>query len=206
MTDPAFNDFSEAKLDQCFKVMKAALNNGATFWNGGQFYGPPDRNSLQLLDKYFTKYPEDADQIVLSIKGGMDMEKRMPVGDEAGVRRSVDNCLEVLDGKKKLDLFECARVDPDTPVEETMRVLKTYVDAGQLGGISLSEVSASTIRRAAKVAKIECVEIELSMFATEAIENGVTETCHELGTPIIAYSPLGRGFLVRISRYPVSLC
>lgn len=176
--------------------MKAALEAGANFWNGGEFYGPPDRNSLHLLNKYFTKYPEDADKVVLSIKGAMDMRTRTPVGDEAGVRLSVDNCLKQLDGKKKIDLFECARVDPKTPIEETMRVLQTYVTEGKIGGISLSEASAKSIRRAATVAKIACVEIEFSMFATEALENGVAESCKELSIPIVAYSPLGRGFLV----------
>jgi pyridoxine 4-dehydrogenase len=178
--------------------MKAALNAGATFWNGGEFYGSPSRNSLQLLNEYFTMYPSDADKVVLSIKGAMHLETRMPACDEVGVRRSVDNCLKLLDGKKKIDLFECARVDPATPIEETMRVLKMYVEEGKLGGISLSEVSATTIRRAAMVTKVECVEVEFSLFATEALENGVMETCKELGIPIIAYSPLGRGFLVSI--------
>lgn len=67
------------------------------------------------------------------------------------MKRSVDECLRVLDGKKKLDLFECARVDPKTPIEVTIGTLAEYVKAGKLGGISLSECSADSIRRAAKV-------------------------------------------------------
>lgn len=69
------------------------------------------------------------------------------------MRRSVDECLRLLDGKKKLDLFECARVDPKTPIEISIGVLAEYIKAGKLGGISLSECSADSIRRAAKVLK-----------------------------------------------------
>lgn len=57
--------------DQSFKAMKAALNAGANAWNGGELYGTPERNSLHLLNEYFTKYPEDAERVVLSIKGGL---------------------------------------------------------------------------------------------------------------------------------------
>jgi pyridoxine 4-dehydrogenase len=58
--------------------MKASLEAGCNFWNGGEFYGPPERNSLQLLNKYFTKYPEDAEKVVLSIKGVIDIHKLVP--------------------------------------------------------------------------------------------------------------------------------
>jgi pyridoxine 4-dehydrogenase len=99
--------------DQAFAAMKAALANGSNFWNGGEFYGSPESNSLQLLNRYFTKYPEDADKVVVSIKGGL--VNMHPKGDEVSVRASVDNCNKLLGGKKKLDIFECARVDPNIP-------------------------------------------------------------------------------------------
>lgn len=82
---PVYDSPPGSKIDQSIATMKAALEAGANFWNCGEFYGPPDRNSLHLLNKYFTKYPEDADKLVLSIKGAMDMETRAPAGDEAGV-------------------------------------------------------------------------------------------------------------------------
>jgi len=110
----------------------------------------------------------------------------------------VDECLRVLDGKKSLDIFECARVDPKTPIEITIRALAKYVEAGKLGGISLSECSADTIRRAAKVHKISAVEVEFSLWATDILDNGVAQACKELDIPVVAYSPLGRGFLVRL--------
>jgi pyridoxine 4-dehydrogenase len=182
--------------EQSFEAMRTALSLGANNWNGGELYGSPERNSLHLLNEYFTKYPEDASKVVLSIKGGLAAGEMRPDGSKKNIQRSIDECLRVLDGKKSLDLFECARVDPTTPYEETIGYIAEYVKAGKLGGISLSEVSANTIRKAHGVHPVSAVEVEFSLWATEIIENGVAETCAELGIPIIAYAPLGRGFLV----------
>jgi len=174
--------------------MKAALNTGANFWNGGEFYGTPEHNSLHVLNSYFSKYPDDTERVVISIKGGLGLGLA-PDGGEQNVRRSVDNCLKLLDGKKTLDIFECARVDPNTPIETTIGILATYVKEGKIKGISLSEVKAETIRRAHKVHPICAVEVEFSLWATDILSNGVAATCAELSIPVVAYSPLGRGFL-----------
>ena len=175
--------------------MRAALAAGANLWNGGEFYGPPQSNSLHLLNAYFTKYPEDADKVVLSIKGGFVPGSFIPSGDKAGIKRSVENCLKILDGKKKIDIFECGRVDPNVPIEETVGHLAEFVKAGKIGGIGLSETAAATIRRAASVHPIVAVEVEYSIFATDIRHNEVASTCVELGIPIVAYSPLSRGLL-----------
>jgi pyridoxine 4-dehydrogenase len=88
--------------EQAFAAMTAALKNGANFWNGGELYGPPERNSLHLLNEYFTEFPEAAEKVVLSIKGGLKVGMLMPDGSEQNIRRSVDECIKVLDGKKKV--------------------------------------------------------------------------------------------------------
>ena len=119
-----------------------------------------------------------------------------PDGSARNVRRCIDNCLKILNGKKFLDLFGCARVDPDTPVEETIETLAEYVHAGKLGGICLSECGPDTIRRAAAVHKIEAVEVEFNLFFTDILHNGVAKTCARLNIPLIAYSPLSGGLLV----------
>ncbi|OBT60760.1 hypothetical protein VE03_10878 [Pseudogymnoascus sp. 23342-1-I1] len=180
--------------EDSFKAMRASLANGSNFWNGGEFYGPPDFNSLTLLEKYFTKYPQDADEVLLSIKGGLkDMQ---PVGSPEYVRKSVDNCLKLLNGKKKIDIFEYARVDKNTPVETTLKVLdEEYVKTGKIGGIGLSEVSAETIERAVKVCKIVAVEAEVSLWTTDIFSNGVAQACARHSIPIVAYAPIGRGML-----------
>lgn len=176
--------------------MRTALQNGMNFWNGGEFYGTPEYNSLVLLERYFAKYPEDADKVVLSIKGGCDLKTIHPDGSPEGIRRSLDNCLSQLKGRKKIDIFECARRDQNVPMEVTFGVIeKEYVQTGKIGGISLSEVRAETIHAAAKITKIVACELELSLFSTEILENGVAAACAEYDIPIVAYSPLGRGLL-----------
>ena len=180
---------------QSFSAMRAALASGGNLWNAGEFYGTPERNSCHLLNEYFTKYPEDAEKVVLNIKGGMVPGQPKADGSEAGVRRSVEDCLKALGGKKSIDIFECARVDPNVPIEETVRVLYELQKEGKIGAIGLSEVSANSIRRAAAVAPIAAVEVELSLWATDILHNDIASTCAELGIPIIAYSPLGRGAL-----------
>lgn len=128
--------------------MNAALGTGANLWNGGQFYGTPEYNSLHLLRDYFTKYPDTAHSIVLGIKGGLDSNK-IPNGTEAFIRQSVEEALAILPPSlKKMDYFQCARVDPNVPIEDTLRALKTLVEEGKIGAIGLSEVKAETIRRA----------------------------------------------------------
>ncbi|CAI7634264.1 unnamed protein product [Penicillium bialowiezense] len=179
----------------CFETLNTALELGANFWNGGELYGTPEYNSLHLLNKYFTKYPENAEKVVLSIKGGLKKGQLIPDCSEENIRRSVDECLRQLDGKKTIDIFECARQDSQFPVEHTIEVLATYVKEGKIGGIGLSEVDAETIRRAHKVHPIAAVEAEMSLWSTDILENDIAKTCAELDIPIVAYSPLGRGVL-----------
>lgn len=107
----------------------------------------------------------------------------------------MDNCLKILAGHKKLDLYQCSRVDPETPIEDTVNALAELVKEGKIGGISLSEVSANTIRRAVKVHKISAVEVEVSLWEDHVLKDGIADACAEFAIPIIAYSPIGRGFL-----------
>jgi pyridoxine 4-dehydrogenase len=93
----------------------------------------------------------------------------------------------MLGDKGRIDMFECARRDPDVPLEETLGALKEFVDQGKIGGVALSEVSGDTIRAAAKIVPISCVEIELSLFSIEPLKNGITQACADLGVPIVAY-------------------
>lgn len=166
--------------------MRAALAAGANFWNAGEFYGTPDYNSLTLMNNYFTRYPEDAAKVVLSVKGGLTNMR--PDGTPEGVRKSVENCVRLLGGTKSIDVFECARVDKNVPLEETMKALEGLVKEGKIGGIALSEVSAETVRRAAKVTKIVAVEVELSLWSLDVLRNGVAKAAAEHNIPLVAYA------------------
>jgi pyridoxine 4-dehydrogenase len=175
--------------------MKTSLAQGSNFWNAGELYGTKDFNSCHLINKYLTDNPSDASKIVLSIKGGLAPGEMRPDGSEKNIRRSIDECLRLLDGKIEIDIFQCARVDPQTPIETSIAALTACVKEGKIRGIGLSEVKASTIRRAAAIHPIAAVEVELSLWATDILRNGVAATCAELGIPIVAYSPLCRGVL-----------
>ncbi|KAI1334988.1 voltage-gated shaker-like K+ channel, subunit [Xylariaceae sp. FL0016] len=188
--------YNPCPQEQAFEAMRTALKQGMNFWNGGQFYGPEERNSLVLLEQYFEKYPEDANKIVLSIKGGVDLKTLKADGTPEGTRRSMDACLAQLKGRKKLDIFEFARRDQDVDMKITFDTLqKEYIDTGKLGGISLSEVRVETIHEAVKHAKIVACEVELSLFSTDVLENGIAAACAQYNIPIVAYSPIGRGML-----------
>jgi pyridoxine 4-dehydrogenase len=151
-----------------------------------QLYGTVEFNSLHLLEAYFAKYPEDAEKVVLSIKGGLN-NGRLD-GTSEGVRRSMDNCLKFLNGKKTIDIFEYARVDKEVPLDITLKTLdEEYVKTGKLGAIGLSEVSAATIEKAVAITKIVAVEVELSLWSIDIFQNGVAETCAKHGIPIVAY-------------------
>ncbi|KAK4695938.1 pyridoxine 4-dehydrogenase, partial [Lecanoromycetidae sp. Uapishka_2] len=176
------------------KLLKTALEQGASLWNGGIHYGTPQANSLHLLKYYFERYPEDASKVVLSIKGAYDI-KTGPDCSPEGIRTSVEEAFKVLGGTKTIDVFECARGDPNVPIETSVKALAELVTEGKIGGIGLSEVSAKTIRKAHSVYPISAVEIELSLFTPDPLDNGIADACHELGIPIVAYSPVGRGWL-----------
>lgn len=180
--------------EQAFAAMKASLDAGMNFWNAGEFYGTPEYNSLHLLSAYFDKYPEDASKVVLSIKGGLTPSFK-PDGSEENLRKCINYCHSFLKGKKTIDLYEMARVDKDTPIEETMKTLEKLVKEGLIGGIAMSEVGAETIKRAAAVTKIAAVEVELSLWVTDIFHNGIAAACAENNIPVVAYSPIGRGML-----------
>ncbi|KAL8702955.1 MAG: hypothetical protein Q9201_003859 [Fulgogasparrea decipioides] len=181
---------------QAFSTLIATLDNNVTFWNGGELYGPPHANSLHLLSRFFAAHPSAASHVCLSLKGaGIPGQPMTLSGSRDNIRRSIDECLRVLDGKKKIDIFEAARVDPKVPLEETINAIAEYVQGGKVGGIGLSEVDAETIRKAHAIHPVAAVEVELSLQSPDILTNGVATTCAELGIPIVAYSPLGRGLL-----------
>jgi len=140
--------------ETCFESLDTALALGANFWNAGELYGTPERNSMHLLHNYFARHPDRADQVVLSVKGGLKRGELTPDGSEANIRRSVDECLRVLGGTKSIDIFQCARQDPNTTVEQTVTILAQLVREGKIKAIGLSEVDAETIRRAYVLASV----------------------------------------------------
>ncbi|MGH3647680.1 MAG: aldo/keto reductase [Micromonosporaceae bacterium] len=114
-------------------------------------------------------------------------------GDAEYVRQACDASLRRL-GVDHIDLYYQHRVDPDTPIEETVGAMAALVEAGKVRHLGLSEAGAETIRRAHAVHPIAAVQTEWSLWSRD-IEESVAPACRELGIGIVPYSPLGRGFL-----------
>ncbi|KAI0304547.1 NADP-dependent oxidoreductase domain-containing protein [Russula brevipes] len=186
--------------EEAFAAIKAgvdALPPGVKmFLNSGEFYGQGlSTANLELLARFFEKYPDYADRTFLSVKGGTVPGQLDSDGSRENLRRSVDAILKALRGTKKLDLFEPARRDSNYEIEHYAEALSELVKEGKFDYIGLSEVGAETIRRAHKIAPVAAIEIEVSLQAYEQQTKDVIATCKELGIAVIAYSPLGRGLL-----------
>ncbi|KAN0088006.1 NADP-dependent oxidoreductase domain containing protein [Tylopilus felleus] len=196
--------------EQCFAAIKAGVDalppDAKMFLNGGEFYGHnASATNLEMLARFFEKYPEYADRTFLSIKGGNKANSLLPDGSPENVVRSVNFVNEKLRGTKRLDLFECARVDPNVPVEVSITALAGLKAEGKLDHIGMSECSAETLRRGYKIHPISVVEIEISPFSFEPEVRKVIATAKELGVAVAAYSPLGRGFLTGQIKRPEDL-
>ncbi|EMD39945.1 hypothetical protein CERSUDRAFT_112185 [Gelatoporia subvermispora B] len=186
--------------DIAFDAIKSgidALPQGVKmFLNGGAFYsqdgGPAN---VELIARFFEKYPEYADRAFLSIKGGNRAGGSGIDCSAENLRRSVDQILTALRGTKRLDLFEPARIDPAVSVEDMMQTLAQLREEGKFDYTGLSECRAETLRRAHAVHPIAVAEIEVSPFTYEDETKKVIGTAKELGIAIAAYSPLGFGLL-----------
>ena len=171
--------------EQAFAAIKVAIDCGCTYFNGGEFYGRPERNSLILMQRYLSRHPEDIDKVLLNVKGAIK-PGLVSDGSPEYVRISAENCRSMLGPVGFIHQFEPARRDKNTPIEITVGALRDLVDEGKIGGVALSEVSAETIRKAAAVTKIVAVEVELSLWETAPLSNGVAQVCKALDIPIIA--------------------
>jgi len=114
-------------------------------------------------------------------------------GSPENVRRASEGSLERL-GMETIDLYYLHRMDPDTPVEETMEELAKLVDEGMVRAVGLSEANAETIRRAHAVHPVTALQTEYSLFSRH-VEEEILPACRDLGVSLVAYSPLGRGLL-----------
>jgi aryl-alcohol dehydrogenase-like predicted oxidoreductase len=170
-----------------------ALDLGINFLDTADIYGPYKNEELvgrAIMGK--------RDKIVLATKFGIVRDPANPSvrgvnGKPDYVRRSCDASLRRL-GVETIDLYYQHRVDPDTPIEETVGAMAGLVREGKIRHIGLSEASPQTLRRAAKVHPVTALQTEYSLWSREP-ETELLDTCRELGIGFVAYSPLGRGFL-----------
>jgi len=197
--------------EECFEAIKAGVDSlppgTKMFLNSGEFYAQDfGTGNLELVARFFDKYPEYADKTFLSVKGAVVSGGKFDVDSSPeNIRRSVDNINAALRGTKKLDMFEPARFDGKRPVEESIKGMVELIKEGKFDHISLSEVSAATLRKAAAVHPITAVEIEVSPWSYDQKVKDVIAAAAELNVTVAAYSPLGRGFLTGQLKSPDDL-
>ncbi|KAH9616088.1 hypothetical protein KSS87_006850 [Heliosperma pusillum] len=168
-----------------------AVNSGITLLDTSDMYGPHTNEVLlgKALKDGWREKVELASKFGINFMDG----KREIRGDPEYVRAACEGSLKRL-GVDCIDLYYQHRIDTKIPIEVTMGELKKLVEEGKIKYIGLSEASASTIRRAHAVHPITAVQLEWSLWTRDA-EEEVIPACRELGIGIVAYSPLGRGFL-----------
>ncbi len=170
-----------------------ALELGVTMLDTADMYGP-FRNE-ELVGRAIRG---KRDRVIIATKFGIfrdlpDFSRRSINGRPEYVRQACDASLRRL-GVETIDLYYQHRVDPATPIEETVGAMAELVKAGKVRFIGLSEAAAGTIRRANAVHPVSAVQTEYSLWTRDP-EDDVLATCRELGIGFVAYSPLGRGLL-----------
>jgi aryl-alcohol dehydrogenase-like predicted oxidoreductase len=185
--------YGPADRGESIATIHAALDAGINLIDTGDFYGM-GHNEMLIAEALRGRKRED---VVISVKfGGMRDPDWNWVGYDArpaAVKNFLTYSLRRLD-TDYIDVYRPARVDPSTPIEETIGAMAEMVQAGYVRNIGLSEVGADTIRRAAAVHPISDLQIEYSLLS-RGIEEAIIPTCRELGIGITAYGVLSRGLL-----------
>jgi aryl-alcohol dehydrogenase-like predicted oxidoreductase len=179
--------------DESIATIHRALELGINFLDTADVYGP--YKNEELVGRAIKG---KRDKIVLATKFGIVRDPANPnvrgvKGKPEYVSRSCEASLKRL-GVETIDLYYQHRVDPATPIEETVGAMAQLVQEGKIRHIGLSEASPQTLRRAVKVHPITALQTEYSLWSREP-EDEILVTCRELGVGFVAYSPLGRGFL-----------
>jgi aryl-alcohol dehydrogenase-like predicted oxidoreductase len=174
-------------------TIQRALDLGVTLLDTADMYGPFINE--ELVGRAIRGC---RDGVVLATKCGIvrdptNKTMRGLDGSPSYIKQACDGSLRRL-GVDHVDLYQLHRVDPNTPIEDSVGAMADLVKAGKTRFIGLSEASAATLRRAHKVHPLASVQTEYSLWTRDP-EDEVLPTCRELGIGFLAYSPLGRGFL-----------
>jgi aryl-alcohol dehydrogenase-like predicted oxidoreductase len=185
--------YGSADEGEAIATIHRAIELGVTFLDTAELYGP--YTNEELVGRAIA---DCRDQVVLATKFGVRPDPDNPArrtidGSRENVRRSIEGSLKRL-GVDHIDLYYQHRIDPNVPTEETVGAMAELVAEGKVRHLGLSEASPATIRAAQAVHPIAAVQTEYSLW-TRDVEDEVLPTLRELGIGLVAYSPLGRGFL-----------
>ncbi|MEP7107769.1 MAG: aldo/keto reductase [Ferruginibacter sp.] len=192
--------YGAADNTESIKTLHRAFELGINFWDTADAYGP--HLNEELVGKALNGI---RNEITLATKFGIVRDPSNPMlrglnGKPEYVQSACEASLKRLN-TDVIDLYYLHRVDPVTPIEETVGAMAKLVQKGKIKGIGLSEVSVATLRKAHAIHPISALQSEYSLWTRDP-EEGILETCKELGIAFVAYSPLGRGFLTgQIKRF-----
>lgn len=195
--------YGSADEAESIATIHRAIELGGTFLDTAEIYGP--HTNEELVGRAIA---DRRDDVLIATKFGVRKDENDPLrnvvdGSLENVRRSVEGSLGRL-GTDHIDLYYQHRIDPDVPTEETVGAMAELVEEGKVRYLGLSEASAETIRRAHAVHPIAAVQTEYSLW-TRDVEDEILPILRELGIGLVAYSPLGRGFLSGRFRSPEDL-
>eukprot|EP01103_Thecamoeba_quadrilineata_P005371 TRINITY_DN15185_c0_g1_i1.p1 TRINITY_DN15185_c0_g1~~TRINITY_DN15185_c0_g1_i1.p1 ORF type:complete len:328 (+),score=57.82 TRINITY_DN15185_c0_g1_i1:45-1028(+) len=179
------NAFYGKPTDDPQVVLAKTLELGSNFWDTADIYKDNEEELSKIL-------ATRRNEVFLATKFAVTPSGIS--GKPEYIREAIDRSLQRL-GVDQVDLYYQHRIDPNTPIEDSMGALSDLVKQGKIKYIGLSECSAQTLRRACKVHHVAAVQVEYSPWTLDIENNGLLEACRELGVAIVAYSPLGRGFL-----------
>ena len=180
------------------EIIDQAIEKGIRCFDTSDCYGPAHESEIALGEKLKN---HDRNSVIICTKVGVQFKADgiHLDGTPEYIASSCDASLKRLQ-TEYIDLYYLHRVDPKTPIEESVKALKRLVEAKNINHIGLSEVSADQIRRAHKIHPITAVQIEYSPWSRQDENNAVIETCRQLHIAVVAYSPLGRAFFTKQSR------
>ena len=187
--------YGEADEAESIATIHRALELGVTMLDTADLYGP--MHNERLIGKAIAG---KRDQFTIATKFGFEIDDdgNWVMGSYNGrpeyVRKSIDRSLRNL-GTDYIDLYYLHRMDPNTPIEDTVGAMSRLVDEGKVRYIGLSKVPVDILRRAHAVHPISALETEYSLFDRGVEENGVLQATRDMGIGFVGYSPLGRGFL-----------
>jgi aryl-alcohol dehydrogenase-like predicted oxidoreductase len=186
--------YGEADEKESLATIDCALELCVNFLDTADMYGP--YTNEELVGKAIKGRRE---KFIIATKFGIVLDPNNPQirginGKPEYVRQAVEGSLKRL-GIETIDLYYQHRVDPDTPIEETVGAMARLVEEGKIRYLGLSEAGAETLRRASKVHLITALQSEYSLWTRDVEDNDVLATCRDLNIGFVAYSPLGRGFL-----------
>ncbi|KAK9803364.1 hypothetical protein WJX73_009039 [Symbiochloris irregularis] len=186
----AYNTTETVSREDLIKLVKRAGELGVTLLDSANVYGPPSNEELlrEVIQGEHEKW-------VVATKFGLTFDGSSvgARGDPAYIRECCDASLKAL-GVSTIELYYQHRIDAKVDIEKSVATMKELVQEGKVKYLGLSEVSAADLRKAHAVHPITAVQLEWSLWSRE-VEEEIIPTCRELGIGIVAYSPLGRGFL-----------